>query len=167
MRPDAKDECMRDFADGKIQILVATSVVEVGINVPNATVMMIEGAERFGLAQLHQLRGRIMRSSHPPHCFLLPETSGEVSSKRLRALEKSDDGFALAEADLEARGAGDLFGRRQWGISDVGMEALKNPRLIQAAREEAHRLVLKDEMLAKHPALAQCVKNISVELHSE
>ncbi|MCR4281261.1 MAG: ATP-dependent DNA helicase RecG [Candidatus Kaiserbacteria bacterium] len=167
MRPDEKEEVMKDFASGKIQVLVATSVVEVGINVPNATVMMIEGAERFGLAQLHQLRGRIMRSSHLPYCFLLPFTKGQVSSKRLKALEKSDDGFALAEADLEARGAGDLFGRRQWGISDLGMEALKNPRLIKAAREEAHALVAKDSSIAKYPALAERIKHIVGELHSE
>lgn len=167
MVPKEKEGVMRDFASGKILILVATSVVEVGINVPNATVMMVEGAERFGLAQLHQLRGRIMRSSHPPYCFLLPFASGQISSKRLKALEKSDDGFALAEADLEARGAGDLFGRRQWGISDIGMEALKNPRLIQAAREEAHRLVREGRTLAKYPSLAERIKNVSRELHFE
>ncbi|MDO8481795.1 MAG: ATP-dependent DNA helicase RecG [bacterium] len=167
MKPAEKDASMAEFVSGKIQVLVATSVVEVGINVPNATVMMIEGAERFGLAQLHQLRGRIMRSSHSPYCFLLPFTHGQASSKRLKALEKSDDGFALAEADLEARGAGDLFGRRQWGISDLGMEALKNPRLIKAAREEASEVVREDASIAKYPTLAERIKNISGELHSE
>jgi len=158
---------MRQFAAHEIDILVATSVVEVGINVPNATVMLIEGAERFGLAQLHQLRGRIMRSSHPPHCFLLPETAGEVAMKRLRALEKSDDGFKLAEADLENRGAGDLFGRQQWGVTDLGMEALKNPRLIAAARAEAQKLVAKDPSLSNYPALAQRVASAGQELHGE
>ncbi|MDO8552244.1 MAG: GxxExxY protein [bacterium] len=167
MSAKEKDNTMRDFAAGKIHVLVATSVVEVGINVPNATVMMIEGAERFGLAQLHQLRGRIMRSSHPPHCFLLPETFGQVSSKRLRALEKSDDGFKLAEADLETRGAGDLLGKRQWGISDIGMEALKNPRLIQAAREEAFALVHEDSALGNYPELAARAESVSKALHSE
>lgn len=167
MKPAEKDDVMRRFASGEIQVLVATSVVEVGINVPNATTMMIEGAERFGLAQLHQLRGRIMRSAHTPHCFLLPDTYGAVSAKRLRALQKSDDGFKLAEADLEARGAGDLFGRRQWGISDVAMEALKNPRLIQAARTEAIALVESDPLLREHPALAARAKAVSAELHSE
>ena len=162
-----KDEVMSRFAFCKIQILVATSVVEVGINVPNATVMMIEGAERFGLAQLHQLRGRVMRSAHSPYCFLLPENAGQIAIKRLKTLEKSDDGFKLAEADLEARGAGDLFGRRQWGITDVGMEALKNPRLIQAARTEALQLVLNDPSLSKHAALTTRVKSVSSELHVE
>lgn len=155
MKPAEKDGVMKEFSDGRVDILVATSVVEVGVNVPNATVILIEGAERFGLAQLHQLRGRVMRSSHPPLCFLLPETRGEVSMKRLKALETSDDGFKLAEADLESRGAGDLFGKRQWGVSDLGMEALKNVKLIQAARDEAIALVAKDPELSRYPALAR------------
>jgi len=158
---------LQDFAEGKIDVLVATSVVEVGVNVPNATVMLIEGAERFGLAQLHQLRGRIQRSSHPPHCFLLPETSGEMATKRLRALEKSSDGFKLAEVDLETRGAGDLFGRKQWGISDLGMEALKNIKLIRAAREEAEAIVREDRLLTKYPSLRERVEQTSTEMHGE
>ena len=167
MTPKEKDAVMRDFTDNKINILVATSVVEVGVNVPNATAIIIEGAERFGLAQLHQLRGRIMRSSHPPYCFLLPESTSEVSSKRLKNLEKSDDGFKLAEADLESRGAGDLFGRRQWGMTDLGMEALKNIKLIRAAREEAQALVHEDPELTNHPSLRTRVERVATELHSE
>ena len=154
-----KDEVMKRFAAYQIDILVATSVVEVGIDVPNATMMMIEGAERFGLAQLHQLRGRIMRSSHKPFCFLLPETKSEISIKRLKALVETDDGFKLAEADLKTRGAGDLFGRKQWGVTDLGMEALKNIKLIRAAREEAQSLVAKDATFAKYPALAARIAN--------
>ena len=167
MTPKEKDAVMKDFSDNKIQVLVATSVVEVGINVPNATAIMIEGAERFGLAQLHQLRGRIMRSSHPPQCFLLPESAGEISGRRLKTLEKSDDGFKLAESDLEARGAGDLFGRRQWGMSDLGMEALKNVKLIRAARDEAERVVRTDPELLSHAALRERVEKASLELHGE
>jgi ATP-dependent DNA helicase RecG len=167
MTPKEKDTVMRDFEHNKVQVLVATSVVEVGINVPNATAIMIEGAERFGLAQLHQLRGRIMRSSHPPYCFLLPEGGGEVSGKRLKTLEKSDDGFKLAEADLEARGAGDLFGRRQWGMSDLGMEALKNIKLIRAAREEAERIVSVDPELKSNVALRERALHAGAELHNE
>lgn len=167
MKPDEKDDVMRDFSAGKIHILVATSVVEVGVNVPNATAIMIEGAERFGLAQLHQLRGRVQRSSYPPYCFLLPETKAEMSMKRMRALEESSDGFKLAEADLETRGAGDLYGRKQWGVSDVGMEALKNLKLIQAAREEAQALVANDPELGKHPALAQRVIRVAEMAHAE
>jgi ATP-dependent DNA helicase RecG len=167
MRPSEKEAVMQDFMANKIQILVATSVVEVGVNVPNATVILIEGAERFGMAQLHQLRGRVMRSSHPPYCFLLAEHKGEMSTKRLKAMEKSDNGFKLAEADLETRGAGDLYGRRQWGVSDIGMDALKNPRLIQAAREEAQKLVAHDPTLSHAPALKIRAEESAQEMHSE
>lgn len=167
MKPKEKDVAMAEFAAHKSDILVATSVVEVGVNVPNATVILIEGAERFGLAQLHQLRGRVMRSSHPPLCFLLPETTSEVSMKRLKALESSDDGFKLAEADLENRGAGDLFGRQQWGVSDLGMEALKNVRLIQAAREEAQKIVAEDAALSHYPALRERIEKTGGEMHAE
>ena len=165
--PNEKDEVMKRFAAHDIDILVATSVVEVGINVPNATVILIEGAERFGLSQLHQLRGRIMRSSSKPFCFLLPESKSEVSMKRLRALAATDDGFKLAEADLEARGAGDLYGRKQWGVTDLGMEALKNMKLIRAARIEAQALVARNPLLSNYPALAERVKDSRHELHGE
>ncbi len=167
MNPKEKDAVMRDFTEGTIHILVATSVVEVGVNVPNATVILIEGAERFGLAQLHQLRGRVMRSSHPPLCFLLPETKSEISMKRLRALAASSDGFKLAQSDLEMRGAGDLYGMKQWGVTDIGMEALKNPRLISAARDEAQQLVSRDPLLVKYPALKARVASAGAEIHHE
>lgn len=167
MKPKEKDVVMKQFESNEIQILVATSVVEVGINVPNATSIIIEGAERFGLAQLHQLRGRVMRSSHPPLCFLLSDSTSEISLKRLKTLAKSDDGFLLAEADLEARGAGDLYGRQQWGITDIGMEALKNVKLIQAAREEAHALVASDTSLSHYPALRAKIDTTNKELHQE
>ncbi len=167
MKPKEKDDAMNRFASGETQILVATSVVEVGVNVPNATIILIEGAERFGLAQLHQLRGRVQRSTHTPFCFLLPETSGAAAAKRLRALEKTNDGFKLAEADLEARGAGDLYGRQQWGVTDLGMEALKNVKLIRAAREEAEHLIQADIALSRHPTLRERVERSSSELHRE
>ncbi len=167
MKTKDKDEVMRAFAAHEIDILVATSVVEVGINVPNATVILIEGAERFGLSQLHQIRGRVQRSSHAPTCFLLPETHGEKAMKRLKALEKSDNGFELAEADLRERGAGDLYGRSQWGMSDLGMEALQNVKLIRTARDEAYALVKKDPTLSKHPALLARVMKTAPLLHRE
>lgn len=166
MTPNEKDAAMRAFEKNETQILVATSVVEVGVNVPNATVIAIEGAERFGLSQLHQLRGRVQRSSHQPYCFLVPDTKSAISLTRLRALEKSSDGFALAEADLTLRGAGDLYGRSQWGVSDIGMEALKNPRLIETARAEAVRIVERDPTLAKLPALRERVLAAS-RMHGE
>ncbi len=166
-KPDEKERVLNAFTRHEIDILVATSVVEVGINVPNATVIMIEGAERFGLAQLHQLRGRVMRSSHPPLCFLLPEARSEIAMKRLKALEKSDNGFTLAEADLAARGAGDLYGARQWGITDLGMEALQNAKLIQAARDEAHALIQRDPSLKEHHTLLERLTHRRGTLHNE
>jgi ATP-dependent DNA helicase RecG len=167
MRPAEKNAVMNAFAAGSVNVLVATSVVEVGINVPNATVILIEGAERFGLAQLHQLRGRVQRSAYPPHCFLLSESRGEVPMKRLRTLERSSDGFTLAEADLESRGAGDLYGRKQWGVTDIGMEALKNVALIRAAREEAQSLIVNDPSLSQHAELAARVSRVRDVLHGE
>lgn len=167
LKPSEKDRVLARFARGEIHILVATSVVEVGINVPNATVILIEGAERFGLAQLHQLRGRVQRSTHQPFCFLLPETRGTQALQRLRALEKSSDGFALAERDLELRGAGDLYGGRQWGMSDLGMEALQNARLISAARAEARVLIEKDPALTTYPALKERMERAGGALHAE
>lgn len=167
MTPAEKDAAMRAFERGEIQVLVATSVVEVGVNVPNATAIAIEGAERFGLSQLHQLRGRVQRSSYQSYCFLAPDTTSAHSLKRLRALERSSDGFALAEADLALRGAGDLYGKQQWGMSDIGMEALKNPRLIEAARAEAERIVSHDPALSAHPLLAERASAALSALHSE
>ena len=153
MKPKEKEEVMADFESGKTTILVATSVVEVGINVPNATVIIIEGAERFGLSQLHQLRGRVMRSSHLAHCYLRTDTANEKSHERLKALVTAKNGFELAELDLSLRGAGSLTGTSQWGISDIAMEALKNLRLVEAARTEAKLLLQKDPTLKSFPAL--------------
>jgi ATP-dependent DNA helicase RecG len=167
LRPAQKEEVMADFANGATDILVSTSVVEVGVNVPNATCIVIEGAERFGLAQLHQLRGRVLRSHHRAYCFLLPGTKGKDSRARLSALAKTANGFELAEEDLQLRGAGDLFGRKQWGISDLAMEALKNARLIEAARKEAHDLVAADPSLANHPALLERIRELAEMLHEE
>jgi len=153
MKDDDKDQAMIDFKAGKTQILVATSVVEVGVNVPNATVILIEGAERFGLSQLHQLRGRVIRSNHQAYCFALSESKGEKTVDRLRALKTAKNGFELAELDLKARGVGDLWGRKQWGISDIAMEALKNIKMVEAARAEAQKLLDGDSELSHHPAL--------------
>jgi ATP-dependent DNA helicase RecG len=157
MTPKEKDETMARFAAHKIDILVATSVVEVGVNVPNATMIFIEGAERFGLAQLHQLRGRVVRSNHQAYCFVCPESRGEQTLARLKALTTAKNGFELAEHDLMQRGPGQLSGTKQWGISDIGMEALKNLKLVEAARAEALALINPpaggDETLAKHPLL--------------
>ena len=162
-----KEEAMNEFAAGKTDILVATSVVEVGVNVPNATVIMIEGAERFGLAQLHQLRGRVMRSSHQPYAFLMVDSNSKTESARLKAIQTAKNGFELAEKDLEIRGAGELYGRAQSGLSDLGMEALKNLKLVEAARTEAFVLVKKNPTLSKYPELLKRAKETVSSLHFE
>lgn len=167
MTPKEKEEVMNRFTEGKVDILVSTSVVEVGVNVPNATVIMIEGAERFGLAQLHQLRGRVMRSSYSPYCFLMVDTVAKGESARLKAIVSAKNGFELAEKDLEIRGAGELYGRRQWGISDIGMDALKNLKLVEAAREEALTLVQNDPTLSKHQTLHSLASKKTATLHFE
>ncbi len=167
MTPKEKDETMSKFAAHEIDILVATSVVEVGVNVPNATMIFIEGAERFGLAQLHQLRGRVVRSNHQAYCFVVPESKSESTTTRLKALVTAKNGFELAEKDLLQRGPGELSGRKQWGISDIGMEALKNLKLVEAARKEAIELVRKDENLLKHPLLQHAIFARTNSLHFE
>lgn len=153
MRPAEKDTVMKDFSDGKIDILVSTTVIEVGVNVPNASIIMIEGAERFGLSQLHQLRGRVLRGTHQPYCYIVSDTSSEQSVNRLLALKKSSNGFELAEQDLMFRGAGELTGGKQSGITDIGMEAIKNIKLVEAARKEAQDLIAKDIALSTFPRL--------------
>lgn len=167
MTPAAKEETMRRFEAHETDILVATSVVEVGVNVPNATVILIEGAERFGLAQLHQLRGRVIRSSNQAYCFVLPESFGENTKNRLNALTTAKNGFELAEYDLALRGSGELTGSRQWGVSDIAMEALKNLRLVEAARTEAQALVRTDPELQKHPSLKTLADRAAESVHRE
>ncbi|MSR71579.1 MAG: ATP-dependent DNA helicase RecG [Candidatus Taylorbacteria bacterium] len=160
MKPTDKDSVMMDFKNGDIHILVATSVVEVGVNVPNATVIIIEGAERFGLAQLHQLRGRVLRSSHQSYCYVFAETKTQKTLDRLKALKTAKNGFELAEFDLAQRGAGELYGRKQWGISDLAMEAIKNIKMVEAARHEAEKMINKDPQLKNHPLLkAKLIQN--------
>ena len=167
MKPAEKDASMLGFVKHETNILVATSVVEVGVNVPNATVMLVEGAERFGLAQLHQLRGRIVRSTHQAYCFVVAESRGENTRARLKALANAQNGFELAEMDLRQRGAGELAGGKQWGISDIGMEALENLKLVSAARTEAINLITQDENLSKYPLLASAVSARAQKLHFE
>ncbi len=167
MKPAEKDKVMKSFVEHEIDILVATSVVEVGVNVPNATVILIEGAERFGLSQLHQLRGRVLRSTHQSYCFVVPESKGEQTLARLKALTTAKNGFELAEQDLLQRGAGQLSGTQQWGISDIGMEALKNLKLVEAARQEARALIEVGETLVRHPLLREALAARASQMHFE
>ena len=166
LKPAEKERVMRDFKDKKMDILVATSVVEVGVNVPNATVIIIENAERFGLAQLHQLRGRVLRSSHKPYCFVFADSKSQKTISRLKSFTTVHNGFELAEADLQQRGSGDLAGAKQWGVSDLAMEAVKNIKMVEAARTEARALITKDFELKKHPLLAHHLSSKAV-VHME
>jgi ATP-dependent DNA helicase RecG len=139
-----KDQAMNAFVTGETQVLVATAVVEVGVDVPNATVMMIEGAERFGLAQLHQFRGRVGRGPGQSHCLLLSDDPSEPSLERLSLLTRIRDGFRLAEEDMRIRGMGELMGARQHGMSDVAMQALEQPELLSEVRQEAEHVLEAD-----------------------
>lgn len=167
MKPKEKEEVMQRFADNEIQILVATSVVEVGVNVPNATVIIIEGAERFGLAQLHQLRGRVIRSNHQAYCFVFSESKTAKTAERLKALKTAKNGFELAEFDLGIRGSGELYGKRQSGLSDIAMEAMKNLKMVEVARDEAREIVEKDSELKNHPAIKEIIKRRAKDIHFE
>lgn len=167
MSKEKKELVMEDFTNGKINILCATSVVEVGVNVPNATIIIIEGAERFGLAQLHQLRGRVIRSSHQAYCYIFADAKSKKTIARLKALKTAKNGFELAELDLTLRGAGELSGTKQWGITDLGMEAIKNIKMVEAARTEAIRLIEEDPELIKYPLLKQKVHEKAGEFHFE
>ncbi len=166
MKGTDKDRVMADFAGGKLDILVATSVIEIGIDIPNATAMIIEGSERFGLAQLHQLRGRIGRSEHASHCFLFTTQDSQQETKRLNALAKSNDGFALARLDLEERGFGDLFGKEQSGFM------FRFPKFITVnslliARDLAAAIHDADKQLKKTPQLREKSLSYLEEIHSE
>jgi ATP-dependent DNA helicase RecG len=167
MTPAEKESVMTKFEQGKTKILVATSVVEVGVNVPNATVIIIEGAERFGLSQLHQLRGRVIRSNNQAYCYVFPESNGQKTKDRLKALTTAKNGFELAEFDLQQRGAGELYGRKQWGISDLAMEAIKNIKMVEASRNEALRLVDEDVEFKKYPMIQEYFKNQKNKIHFE
>src|SRR5438552_3177055 len=148
-----KDEVMQRFVAGEIQILVATAVVEVGVDVPNATVMMIEGADRFGLAQLHQFRGRVGRGAARAWCLLLADDPSENALGRLSLLTRLSDGFKLAEEDMRMRGMGELMGPRQHGMSDVAMASLEQPELLSEVRQEAERILESDPGFENHPLL--------------
>ena len=145
-----KREVMAMFRAGEIEVLVATVVVEVGVDVPNASAIVIEGAERFGLSQLHQLRGRVCRGLHPPKCFLVGAPRSEDSERRLEALEKYQDGFKLSEIDLAIRGEGTLFGSRQSGMPDLKVaKLLRDVDVLVEARREAFALVAGDPTLKR------------------
>jgi ATP-dependent DNA helicase RecG len=147
MKGEEKEATMARFASGELDILVATSVVEVGIDVPNATAMLVEGADRFGLAQLHQFRGRVGRSEHDSYCLLVSDSASSEAQERLQAVEATNDGFALAQKDLEMRGPGEFLGTRQAGFPDLKLASVTDLRLVEAAREAARRFFETDPEL--------------------
>ncbi|MEK7472195.1 MAG: ATP-dependent DNA helicase RecG [Patescibacteria group bacterium] len=152
MKTADKEKVMKDFAVGSLDLLVATTVIEVGVNIQNATVMIIEGAERFGLAQIHQLRGRVGRAEHQSYCYLVPSQDIGMT-KRLRAVESTNDGFRLAELDLELRGPGAIYGSRQSGELDLRMASLNDREQVGLAKHYAEMFIKKGENLLKYPQL--------------
>jgi len=167
MKAEEKELIMQDFKKGEIDILLSTSVVEVGVDVQRATVMMIEGAERFGLSQLHQFRGRVGRSDLQSYCFLFTTEESQQNRQRLKAMEKSSNGFELAEEDLKIRGPGSLYGVAQSGLPDVAMQNLSNIFLIEKTRSEAKELLEKDPELKDYPLLKSRLKQFTNKIHFE
>ena len=167
MKPKEKIEIMDSFKNKKYGILVSTSVVEVGVDIPNATIMMIENSERFGLAQLHQFRGRVGRGEHQSYCLLFSSTPDKNINQRLKALVECDDGFMLAEKDMSIRGPGEFFGVKQSGLPDLAMTSLANVELIKKARLEARFLLKEDSALTKYPLLKDKLEKFQRLTHFE
>ena len=164
MKAKDKDSVMEEFVSGKVQLLVATTVIEVGVNVPNANIMAIENAERFGLSQLHQLRGRVGRGGEQAHCILITDAANDITKKRMETMCISNDGFYISEQDLRLRGPGDFFGTRQHGLPDMKIANLFDDRDILKRSQEAAKQLL-DEGLDKYPLLvARCEKLLENEI---
>src|SRR5687767_12275665 len=152
MSTEEKQEVMTRFRDGLLDVLVATTVIEVGIDVPNATVIVIDNAERFGLSQLHQLRGRVGRGEHPSHCLLISDATSETAQARMRAMTETTDGFQIAEMDLQLRGPGEFLGTRQHGLPEFKLADITSEMdLLQQAREDALALLAADRHLNAPP----------------
>ena len=167
LKADDKEEIMKDFKKNKIKILISTSVVEVGVDVPNATIMIIEGSDRFGLAQLHQFRGRVGRSEKQSYCMLFTDSESDKTIERLKALVESNDGFDLAQKDLELRGPGEMYGTRQSGIPELKLANLLDMRLVKKTREWAQQIIDDDYTLNKYPDLKIRVTDKLEKIHFE
>lgn len=164
MTSKEKDKIMKDFRNKRYDILVSTSVIEVGIDIPNATIMMIEGSDRFGLAQLHQFRGRVGRGEKQSYCLLFTDSKSKKTRERLEAMIKYDSGFKLSEMDLKLRGPGDFFGVRQWGLPDFAMSALKDLNTVKRAREAAEEVF---PQVDKNPLLKRRLEAFEEKVHLE
>ncbi len=166
LKSDEKEKIMQDFKDKKYDMLVSTSVVEVGIDIPNASIMIIEDADRFGLSQLHQFRGRVGRSEHQSYCFLFAKSSA-LSKSRLKAMEKFASGFDIAEEDFRLRGPGEFLGTRQSGLPDIAMQHIANAKLVAIASEEAKEFLQKDPDIKNHPLLQKGLTKFQTNVHLE
>jgi ATP-dependent DNA helicase RecG len=167
MKPKEKEKTMSDFKGKKIDVLVSTSVIEVGVDVPNAAIMMIEGADRFGLAQLYQFRGRVGRSEHQSYCFLFTDSESKDTQARLKAILTAKNGFELAEKDLAIRGPGEFLGTEQTGLPDIVMENLQNVELVRNSRMAASQILKKSPTLASFPALRNRLSEFERRIHLE
>jgi ATP-dependent DNA helicase RecG len=166
LKDDQKEEVMKKFRDKEINILVSTTVIEVGVDVPSATVILIESAERFGLAQLHQLRGRVGRNDKQSYCLLSSGSNSETTQERLRVLERTNNGFILAQEDLKIRGAGDLTGLKQSGVPENALQGLLNQEdILQLARKSAQSLINIDPDLSTYPLLKKKLDQSSYSEH--
>jgi len=160
LKPAERDAVMQQFTSGELDMLVATSVIEVGIDIPNASVMLVEGAERFGLAALHQLRGRVGRGAHQSYCLVASDSGAPGVVERLQALERTQDGFRLAQIDLELRGPGQVYGRRQHGMLELNLADLGDTRLVAAVRTAADRFVEDPRAMLQYPQIATRINRL-------
>ena len=167
MKAKEKNEAMKNFNKHKTDILVATSVIEVGVDVPNASIMMIEDADKFGLAQLYQFRGRVGRGEYQSFCFLFTESGLKSAYHRLRSLVEAKNCFELAEKDLAIRGPGEFLGEEQTGIPDLAMKAVRNPELVKSSRQAAEDVLKNDPELEKYPLLKKRLESFQQEVHLE
>ena len=167
LKATEKHKIMADFLAKKIDLLVTTSVIEVGVDVANATIMVIEGAEHFGLAQLYQFRGRVGRGEHQSFCFLFTDSQSETTHARLRALLEAKNGFELAEKDLELRGPGEFLGEHQTGTPDFAMNALGDSLLIKMAQDAAKKLLAADPEIKNYPLLKAKLDMLTAQVHLE
>ncbi|EKD24279.1 MAG: hypothetical protein ACD_81C00064G0001 [uncultured bacterium] len=167
LKPAEKAEVMQRMKKGTIDVLVATSVIEVGVDIPNATIMMIEGAERFGLAQLYQFKGRVGRGEHQSFCLLFTDSSSQPTKDRLEALVHARNGFELAEKDLALRGPGEFMGQSQTGLPDLAMRSLHDIKLVKSARGAAEGVLKIDPELKQHAQLKGIVARFHDKVHLE
>ena len=167
MKSDEKEQIMEDFKNKKYDILVATSVVEVGIDIPNASVIIIEDADRFGLSQLHQFRGRVGRGEHQSYCFLFTNNNSAKSKERLMALVEHSSGFDIAQIDFKLRGPGEFLGTRQSGLPDIAMEHIANTKLIEIAHDYAEQTLKDSPTLDAYPLLQKELAKFQQNVHLE